>query len=722
MNQIRLFRALIALIIATLLVVSPAFAQDAAKEGENVFVVKGENPEWTYVKIGERANLDTDSFGKLFDTDAASIRADNPTKTLAVCRVSRSRFVMQSGIRSPEDRARQDVWRNCPAENQKVYLVPGETMVLKGLKHLSYAEEQGALGSIKQCKDASCVLEAAQPLVPGVELGMAPPPVVAASSESQAPPPAEPTAEQPPAEEPPPPPAANPPPAPVQESNGSDLPFIVAIFLAFAALVGMILMGHRANQAEKALRRQASEASKGASEDAVERKRLEAENARLESENTSLKGDIAQATTERDAALSENVTLRADSVRLTQELQGMNAELEALREEDVGKLHLERDGFAAKLRAMSEDLESLKERLRTAVAELSMEVFGKNDVSEEASPDELIVHLGRCAVWCTQMRDALGDLGSTLEQESDAEHAMTPEAIWEIADSVRRALADSKRAREELDALLRGMQELLAELDMESDVDAETRPTLVGMDAKLVWQTLHDRILGISERIHSEVSGLLRAVAGQSSDTNGLFDTTALREAFAAIDGTYQELEEVLRQGAHGTEEMPSTVVGCGTTARQLIVAQREALASYRQNIAEQAGELAQLRSQHDRNEGSGVKPIPREPDNQQDEFEPGRTLRPPCHSAVPPAPNGSWRSQFFGGAGMLMKEYASHAIIPLENATEAGLVMRLFELLYRRRFQVPMDTGPRTFSPLNPKEDPEVWGYLQRLGAVSAG
>jgi hypothetical protein len=157
-------------------------------EGRDFWYIKGSNPGSTYFHVKDGVNVNTELLAEMLHVEPFSIRADNPTKTLALCKLPRDKsnpragikFVMGEGIHTPEDRASNAVWFSiCPeAENQYVYLVPGENIEITGRKHLSPADQSRIVRKISACAaaDDACLLAGARELVGKTPEGASAPP------------------------------------------------------------------------------------------------------------------------------------------------------------------------------------------------------------------------------------------------------------------------------------------------------------------------------------------------------------------------------------------------------------------------------------------------------------------------------------------------------------------------------------------------------------------
>jgi hypothetical protein len=101
--------ALLAVFTVIICSSSLANAYDDSAEEIGFWTVKGPNPSHTYFHTKLGVNPDTDLIAKRFNTTPEAIRADNPTKTLALCKFG-NKFVMRDGIRDPKDRASDGIW------------------------------------------------------------------------------------------------------------------------------------------------------------------------------------------------------------------------------------------------------------------------------------------------------------------------------------------------------------------------------------------------------------------------------------------------------------------------------------------------------------------------------------------------------------------------------------------------------------------------------------
>lgn len=120
------------ILLILLLIAFPARSRTKdAVEGLH-FTTVGRMDGGVYVRIN-RHIVDTRQFARIFGTDMFRIRRDNPTKTLALCRVDggwqRAR-VRSNAIEA--DRASDAYWDTyCPNEADRyVYLIPRETLIM----------------------------------------------------------------------------------------------------------------------------------------------------------------------------------------------------------------------------------------------------------------------------------------------------------------------------------------------------------------------------------------------------------------------------------------------------------------------------------------------------------------------------------------------------------------------------------------------------------------
>ena len=190
----RAWIAFVAVLFALLGLASPALALNGhPAEGEHYKIVKGPSPKSTYLKVTPGVNINTPLLAEALGTTPQDIRADNPTKTLALCHVRGDGYRMGKGIDSPDKRASNAVWQTCSQSDQYVYIIPGEVIEVTGMKRLSFDQEQKILSELKACADEACVMDKAKALgakaagshatpitqVPSVKIeGVPPPPVV----------------------------------------------------------------------------------------------------------------------------------------------------------------------------------------------------------------------------------------------------------------------------------------------------------------------------------------------------------------------------------------------------------------------------------------------------------------------------------------------------------------------------------------------------------------
>ncbi len=158
----RLFQMILA--VACLFVALPAAAQPL-REGVQYTVVSRMG-DVIRVKIAERVNINTPEFAKAFGTTPEDIRSDNPTHTLALCkRVGDGyHWALHPKSNAIADiiaaRASNAIWTTCPENLRYTYIVPGETLTLTQVHHLTFGEKQAILTDLESpaCQgDASCV-------------------------------------------------------------------------------------------------------------------------------------------------------------------------------------------------------------------------------------------------------------------------------------------------------------------------------------------------------------------------------------------------------------------------------------------------------------------------------------------------------------------------------------------------------------------------------------
>jgi archaellum component FlaC len=118
----------------------------------------------TCVKIAPGININTPRLAEKLNVRPIDIRRDNPLGTIALCHRRGDGYQM-GRISKPEDRASDEVWKNCPdPELQYVYILPGQTIKLSGVRHLSYQEEQRIKSALKACTTPACAVENARKL------------------------------------------------------------------------------------------------------------------------------------------------------------------------------------------------------------------------------------------------------------------------------------------------------------------------------------------------------------------------------------------------------------------------------------------------------------------------------------------------------------------------------------------------------------------------------
>lgn len=169
----RMVLSLLTIMISILVLPRHAFAQgDHPIEGKHYWLVAPNrvnsqvaeglsieiNPDWTYVRIAENANLHTPELVRQLKTDMFSLRADNPYSTLALCEVSKNNWERDrtAGVNG---RPSQNIWKRCSDDKKYVYVVPGTVLVLKGRKHLTPSETADVQAKLDGCTTSQCACE-----------------------------------------------------------------------------------------------------------------------------------------------------------------------------------------------------------------------------------------------------------------------------------------------------------------------------------------------------------------------------------------------------------------------------------------------------------------------------------------------------------------------------------------------------------------------------------
>lgn len=498
--------ALLAIVWTTFVVVHPSFAQgDHAREGVNFKIVQGENPDWTYAKISKEANLNTPSFAAAMNTDMHSIRADNPTKTLAVCKVG-NRWNIASGIKSPEARATNAIWQNCPEANQYVYLVPGETIVLKGKKHLTFSQKQAKIEEIQSCEDANCVKEATTVLAPDVDWS-----VLGTQEPAE---PVGPVAEEPrePEED-----AVIPPVAPALPSEGDGAAMTPppaesspSYALWAAVLFGFVGFVYGATQRSKSRKAQAS-----------------------------LK------------AVRQTVSVNEENVYA----------LNALRDET--------DRQKKELVRVRNDVDKQRRQLGFYANEISKRLFGEGlDLNNRNPADIMDEFLKRTERWTQDMKAALVDLKGRFQRGATISFRdiLTPAFVREIDASVvtfkemqereaREAQETSGGAARENAVLRDGVRNLHAEFRGIASEDIGTD------DSTEMVQKLRDAVLGFSNQVQNIGSELLELVLGEGRRTfRAPYDLTSLNDVKEALWESHTALEPTALAG--NPDDPPRSLAG----------------------------------------------------------------------------------------------------------------------------------------------------------------
>lgn len=532
-------------VIAVLGFARTASAQD--KEGQDYFVVKGPNPASTYVRIGPRVNIHTPSFAKKFGTTPFDIREDNPDKTLALCRHAGDGFSMTRGITSAEGRKTNAVWETCKPPNERyVYIVPGTTIEITGVKHLTIDDKLGILDALEACTDADCVNAELKKLGSKATFEAPPPQTAVTPPAPAAPPTGAPKAETPSSPDP-----VTPAPKAVPSGTGSRVRILddlgtVILLVFLSAFLGVLLtlaVVKRKKPASKSAVSSSDEATKltrlpqtlshAMAEAEAARKNLRTEQLRVEKlrkllsdwandANVSLKGDIADEDLVR--RLQDDVTRRLTEANETRNaiagLVKMSHAGQTLPELFAAYQKQQDESLIAVARPATDTRKRMVEDLTTAGVRVDdslplEEVYGLTKEKLRPAPAD-------CAA-CT----ALWNLLSSVAQKHDitVEVDMTAAAIvnvmalrWtaEVSDLTAEA-RDLKRDKGSLETTVNAVRgcfgrraaerglaipddadvlDLVGQVNDHMDREVSTVAALKAEREK-VWQTLHDRATAI---------------------------------------------------------------------------------------------------------------------------------------------------------------------------------------------------------------------------------
>jgi hypothetical protein len=585
---------------AAILWVGAANAQgEKAEEGINFKVVRGENPSWTYVKIA-KVDVNTPSLAAIFGTDMYSIRADNPTKTLALCCSERGQCKW-SPVASVEDRANNAVWKNCPESNQYVYMVPNETIVLTGSKHLSFSQKQRKIEEMQTCKDAACVMNAAKVLVPNadwsriessfspVSLSVQPAPAQTNANRTE-------TASSPPPEEgeeavepPPPPPPAK-----------TNVLTLIAFALASLFLITAAVQTVRLRKERHGASRQ---------EEREERNRMRDDIKRLNKELNGTKGKLNAGIIKLDKASEENTRLLAQEQAYTRLRSDVWSFLSACYKALCGKEFDPANREPA--RAMDEFLDLVRSwalELRQAVILLREEIGGLN---MEKDRDRILT-----GGFVEETRRLLNEKTGRRER-----------SLSEIENARRRA-------ENELAALVHGLRALLNSLPNGQTAGAESPENAV--NAPRLLKNLEEAIQLTSYQ-YLELGGqMLEILSGEPRRTQTApFNPSNHQEAIRVLERTHEKLGSALAgNGSPDDDEIPIALEDRASRLCQAHGERETVLRRYRRDIKEMAEEIARLREAQ--SAGSGLRRL-----------SPGAALSPQSgNTLVPPNTDKSARTK----------------------------------------------------------------------------
>lgn len=143
-------------------------AKDSSIAGGAGYTIERENGSQALrIRTHAGANIDTRKMAKAIGITPHAIRAENPTKTLALCKTG-GRFAMSPGLRTVEDRRSNAVWERCSTEQQYVYMLPSSTLTVSGSTYRSFSEQQDVLGNMGRCSTAACAIEEVKKIAVGV--------------------------------------------------------------------------------------------------------------------------------------------------------------------------------------------------------------------------------------------------------------------------------------------------------------------------------------------------------------------------------------------------------------------------------------------------------------------------------------------------------------------------------------------------------------------------
>lgn len=361
-----ILQAIVALVV--LICARPAEALNGhPREGVDFSYVRGSNPASSYVRVAKGVDINTPLLAEMLKTDPFSIRADNMTRTLALCKRLGDGYAMgppPTSMRLADiERARRSeaMWEDCPKERRYVYLVPGEVVEITGRTHRSFDERMEILSGLESCTDAACVSRNLEKLGVKVEIGEAAhaaTPIPAPTADNASPPE---TVQKPPVVS-----------APAETSSA---PTNTApetgwgwLLLAFAALMSGLAIGRgTAPKGDRlALRRELAETESSLDTMRAVLARVEKANGDLMDMNDRQRATIGKLVSERDAyetkANSVVATVRAEAVRL-----GLVVAENASAYESIVTM---RDWFEARIAGVGTELAQKTRELNEALTRL----------------------------------------------------------------------------------------------------------------------------------------------------------------------------------------------------------------------------------------------------------------------------------------------------------------------------------------------------------------
>jgi hypothetical protein len=709
----RTFLKFFTLIIVMFVIAGTANAQgDKAKEGVNYDLVEGPNSDWTYAKIRRNANINTDSLVAQLKTDMQSLRQDNPRKTLALCRkVKANGSEGYIGMNFPrhaseaqiiELRASNAPWEGCKDADQYTYLIPGETLVHKGVKHLSFSQKQAKVDELKACTDANCAIQAAKALTPNVdwsevgsqELAAVPP--MSTPTDGSIPPEADDKSQG--AVVPPvaPPKGVSqakgtvaPPPPPVMVQSKMDWPFW--IMGGLLGLAGILLL--------------------------VQTMRLGRAKATL--------GVVGADESSAQDAEAEIATLN----------------------HQLGQKERELASAASALESSKEKMASLKKSIAFHLKEYCKTLLGMAYETGNKEPaDAMEEVLSYVRTWARSIQQAITDLRREIDPSSTAiavGDILTPNfledtrlAAVEFRNSQggasktalavqERAVQAKDQAVQDLNELVDSVRNLLIELSAAND-DSEESITINTEDATSVMYALRERLGRINGFFQDLSSKAHYMVTGEGRRTqHAPFDTTTLRELVDALQAQHDELHAVLTaDGSREATMLPDTQSGRLAMACDTIREQTASIGRYSKNVNEQTAKAARLQGEVDElQEILGQSAVHQDPANRTRAVQSGDTLVPGTMgldgSVTDVDLRDPLRITMFESLVDWLRTNHDHVVIPLKHISEVGVIVGLREIFVQRKFQYAAPNGELvTFSASVIHDDAIAWRDLESYGA----